>query len=159
MVIEMNKFLLCVLLIILLACHALAEATPGTQITGMELIPAMVSIRVGETEQLQAIWITDDMKHLTWSSSNPDIATVGRAEYWYSPDALVAGISPGTATITVRDSRNYRLSATCVVTVTSITTNDSSGCNVGYGSIPLLLSGLMLLANNREKLKTEERNK
>jgi len=125
----MNKFLLCTLLIALLAYPALAETAP----TGMQLVPVTMSVRIGETAQLEAFWVTNEVRRLTWSSSNPAVAVVNclDLEDFFSPVAFVTGISPGTATISVIGHHGHTGTATVTVTsvyvpVTGITLNKSA---------------------------------
>ena len=91
-----------------------------------------ISIKVGETDQLEAVFIPDVIWYFTWSSSNPAVATVNavRPELGYA-HAIVTGISPGTATITATQIDGVG-HATCEVTV--FDDNDICvGCNtIGY---------------------------
>lgn len=77
--------------------------------TGIELNPTSISLRVGETYQLEAKiepeTVTD--ASLTWESSNPEVATVN--------NGVIKAVAAGSAIITVRTSNG--LEAQCVVTV------------------------------------------
>ena len=65
-----------------------------------------ISMSESATHQLTAT-IDDDVKTITWTSSNKDVATV-------SQEGLVTGLKSGETTIT---ASNGRLSATCLVHV------------------------------------------
>ncbi|MBO8132014.1 MAG: Ig-like domain-containing protein, partial [Candidatus Marinimicrobia bacterium] len=87
----------------------------GTQVvhvTGVSVEPTTASIGVGETVQLTATVEPSNAtnKNVTWSSSNPSVATV-------SSSGLVTGESAGTATITATTEDGGYM-ATCEITVT-----------------------------------------
>jgi len=104
----MRNFSLCILMIVILfSCSASANVEPNNSI---RLDKSSISIQVGETERLYALDITYVEGALAWSSSNTAIATVN--DY-----GIVTGISPGTATITVK-TRDNKYAAFCMVTVT-----------------------------------------
>jgi len=97
-------------------CAAVIRAASGgtqvVHVTGVSVRPTTASIGVGETVQLTATVEPSNAtnKNVTWSSSNPWVATV-------SSSGLVTGESAGTATITVTtEDGGYK--ATCEVTVT-----------------------------------------
>lgn len=75
-----------------------------------------ITLTVGNTEQLTAT-VNPETETVTWSSSDPEVATV-------SEDGLVTAVKAGTATITAK--LNDDTEATCAVTVkeeTSISLN------------------------------------
>ena len=76
----------------------------------ISFLETAVSVPVGETVTLTAQLLPENVVNatLTWSSTNPEAATVARG--------LVTGVSEGTAIITVYTVN--RLAATCTVTVT-----------------------------------------
>ena len=78
------------------------------------------SVYSGQTLQLSATKTPSDMA-VTWNSSNANVATV-------SSNGLVTAKKAGTATITVANSGDSSVKATCTVTVTSgtITLNETS---------------------------------
>ena len=72
------------------------KADPVPEVTGLSVSPATASVRVGGTTTLTANvtgTYTDGLS-MTWTSSNPDIATV-------NANGVVTGVAVGTATITV----------------------------------------------------------
>lgn len=78
----------------------------------VELTPASVSVAVGANTTLTATTTNPDDATVSWSTSDPEIATV--------EDGVVTGVAEGTATITAIitvDGRNY--TDTCGVTVTA----------------------------------------
>ena len=91
------------------------------------------TLTVGGTETLTATVAPDNAtdKTVTWTSSNPSVATV--------ENGVVTAVAPGTAVITVT-TQDGNKTATCTVTVTARTYNisvapdrlDFSSVNVGY---------------------------
>ena len=86
--------------------NSLTGNTPEIPITGLTLNQATLSLVINATATLIATVVPANATHQTvsWSSSNPFIATV-------SSTGLVTGIAEGTTTITAG------VTATCVVTV------------------------------------------
>lgn len=88
-----------------------AVTVQAVAVTGVTLAPTTASVRVNNTTSLTATVqpanATD--KSLTWSSSNPAVATVN--------NGTVTGVAAGTATITVTTVDGGE-TATCAVTVT-----------------------------------------
>ncbi len=83
-------------------------------VTGVTLNKTSTTIAQEQTEQLTAT-ITPSYatnKNVTWSTSNPSIATV-------SNTGLVTGVGVGTATITVT-TEDGSFTATCTVTITAV---------------------------------------
>ena len=75
-------------------------------------LPAEATVGAGATLQLDATPTPDYAEFtLTWTSSNPQVATV-------TSEGLVYGVAPGTTDITVRS--NNGLTATCQLTVESV---------------------------------------
>ena len=72
-------------------------------------LPDKVDVEVGKTVKLAATWLPTNTTEtaITWSSSDPAIATV-------ASDGTVKGIAKGTCTITAQMNR---VSATCICTV------------------------------------------
>lgn len=87
----------------------LAPATVA--VTGVTVAPATLTLEVGQTGALTATVApaTATNKAVTWTSSAPAIATVDAS-------GTVKGVSPGTATITVKTADGGK-TATCAVTV------------------------------------------
>ncbi|PYO96037.1 MAG: hypothetical protein DMD60_11980, partial [Gemmatimonadetes bacterium] len=73
-------------------------STPDTAVASVTVSPATASLQIGQTVQLaatpkDAAGGTLTGRTVTWTSSNPSVATV-------SPSGQVAGVTPGSATIT-----------------------------------------------------------
>lgn len=88
-----------------------AKIFADVAVTGVSLNKTETTISVNATETLTATINPDNAtnKKVTWTSSAPEVATVG-------DNGVVKGIAEGTATITVKtDDGNY--TATCDVTV------------------------------------------
>jgi len=87
-------------------------AKDAVPVTGISVTPKTVSIEVGKTAALTATVKPDDAtnKKVTWSSDKEDIATV-------SGTGVVAGVNPGTATITAIAQDGSGKSGTSTVTV------------------------------------------
>ena len=85
-----------------------AAAVP---VTGVTLNKTSTSLYVGDTETLTATVAPDNAtdKTVTWTSSNPSVATV--------ENGVVTAVAPGTAVITVTTEDGAK-TATCTVTVT-----------------------------------------
>lgn len=86
------------------------DANPVAEIT---LDNTSLLIAVGKTATIQAtvLPLSASNKRLTWTSSNPDVATV--------EEGLITAISEGSATITATSTDGSNVSATCQVTVTA----------------------------------------
>ena len=84
--------------------------TPSTiAVTGVTLDQSSASLWVGETQQLTAVITPSDAtnQNVSWSSSNPAIATV-------STDGLITAVGKGVATVTaLTEDGGYK--ATCSV--------------------------------------------
>ena len=80
-------------------------------VTGVTLDQTSLSLKVGKTATLTATVTPNDAdnKNISWSSNNPNVATVD--------NGVVTAVAPGNATITVT-TEDGTFSATCNVTVT-----------------------------------------
>lgn len=94
-----------------------------TLVTKITLDKSEASLAIGETLQLTATLLPEEAtdKNVTWSSSEPHVASVNE-------DGTVTAIGVGTAIITATTADGTSLSATCEITVypvyvTSITLN------------------------------------
>ena len=78
-------------------------------ITGLTLEPETLSMKAGENQTLKLTITPSDAteKEITWSSSDPSVATVR--------DGVVSALGSGTATITAKSVKG--VTATCVVSV------------------------------------------
>ena len=99
--------------------------TPKVKPTEIKLNTNTLEIEVDTSFKLSAIVLPNEAyKEIKWSSSDEKIATV-------SEDGTVKGITPGTATITVKSAK-YKVSSTCKVTIlkknakTHVTLDDMS---------------------------------
>jgi uncharacterized protein YjdB len=81
-------------------------------VKGLTLETSAVSLRVGDAQQIAAIFDADPSakRGLTFSSSNAAVASV-------NADGFVSGITAGTATIKVSSVADARISATATITV------------------------------------------
>ncbi|PJG60795.1 beta strand repeat-containing protein [Aeromonas cavernicola] len=96
----------------------------GALVTGLTITPATITIPVGLSDQLQAhatftdgriLDVTNEAV-LSWSSSDPNIATIVSSG---SDKGKVTGITPGVVTITAAGNNNGQtFTATSVITVT-----------------------------------------
>ncbi len=106
---------LCVLLLAGTGCKKNAEPEPHkVAVTGVSLKPNTLSLKVGKAEALSAVVIpaNADNKTVSWSTSDPSVATVA--------DGLVTAVKEGSATITVTTIDGGK-TATCAVTVSTDT--------------------------------------
>ena len=107
----------------------LASATVA--VTGVTVAPAALTLEVGQTGALTATVApaTATNKAVTWTSSAPAIATVDAS-------GTVKGVSPGTATITVKTADGGK-TATCAVTVKAAAAPavKVTGITLNYSSI------------------------
>ena len=107
----------------------LAPATVA--VTGVTVAPAALTLEVGQTGALTATVApaTATNKAVTWTSSAPAIATVDAS-------GTVKGVSPGTATITVKTADGGK-TATCAVTVKAAAAPavKVTGITLNYSSI------------------------
>ena len=104
---------LCALLLAGTGCKKNAEPEPQkVAVTGVSLKPNTLSLKVGEAETLSAVFIpaNADNKTVSWSTSDPSVATVA--------NGLVTAVKEGSATITVTTADGGK-TATCAVTVST----------------------------------------
>lgn len=103
--------------------------TGNTPVSRVELSPNTLNIDIGETESLLATIFPANAtnKNVTWSSSDPNIATVNTS-------GEVTGVAAGNATITVT-TRNRNRMATSAITVSS-GANDRVTSNTLPASVP-----------------------
>ena len=104
------------------SCEVTVSIIPVTSVT---LSETSLNLDVGDSYQLTTMVLPNNATYrtLSWSSSNPGVATV-------SSSGVVMPISPGDATIIATTTDGTNLSASCHVTVVklikSITLNESS---------------------------------
>ena len=104
---------LCVLLLAGTGCKKNVEPEPQkVAVTGVSLKPNTLSLKVGKAEALSAVVIpaNADNKTVSWSTSDPSVATVA--------NGLVTAVKEGSATITVTTADGGK-TATCAVTVST----------------------------------------
>ncbi|MCR5249292.1 MAG: leucine-rich repeat protein [Lachnospiraceae bacterium] len=87
------------------------EGPATVNVTGVELTPSEVTLKVGATKQLNAKVLPSNAttKTVSYNSSNDEVATV-------SEKGLVTAVKAGSATITVTTTDGNK-TATCAVTV------------------------------------------
>ena len=86
-------------------------------VTGVKINSTAKTLEVGKTFQLKA-WpqpVTAINKNVTWSSSNPEVATV-------DDNGLVTALTVGTSVITVKTEDGGR-TASCTITVSAVAVN------------------------------------
>lgn len=100
-------------------------------VTGISLNAATLEVEIGKTAQLTATVTPSDAtnKAVTWSSANPQIASV-------SDDGIVTGVATGTTLITVTSVDGGR-TASCAVTVKANTVA-VTGVNLNVDSLELV---------------------
>lgn len=92
--------------------------------TGITIDPDSTTIYVGRTEQLKAtLTPVESTDSVTWSSSDPDVATVDE-------HGVVTAVKKGTATITA--TANDSVFATCEVTVKKKSSSGGSSSSDSY---------------------------
>jgi len=103
-------------------------------VASVSLNKTSTSIAVNATETLTATVLPNNAtnKNVTWSSSNPAVATV--------TNGVVTGVSAGTATITVTSAADSSKKATCLVTV-SATTVPVTGVSLNTSTLSLTVGG------------------
>ena len=91
---------------------ATATPVPKQLATGITVSQANVSLKLNETAQLTAVVTPDNTanKNVTWSSSDPSVASV-------DANGLVTAKAAGTTTIKVATVDGSQKTATCTVTV------------------------------------------
>ena len=105
-------------------CEVTVAPTPVVHVTGVTLDKNSITLNVNETDTLAATILPNDAadKSVTWSSSNPSVATV-------DSNGIVTAVAAGNATITVT-TVDGGLTAQCAVTVivnvTGVTLDNNS---------------------------------
>ena len=105
--------------------YASCTVSVYVQATSITLSSSFLTLNVNETTQLTATITPSNATNqaLTWTSSNPSIATV-------NANGVVTTLSPGTTTITATTTDGSNLSASCYVVVvqlaSSITLNETN---------------------------------
>jgi uncharacterized protein YjdB len=92
-------------------CAVAVTATGSVPLTGISLDKSTLDLAPNGTAVLTVIYDPADTteKDVTWSSSDPAIATVS--------DGTVSAVALGTATITATSTADSTITATCAVTV------------------------------------------
>lgn len=90
-----------------------SENEPPVQVTGITLNQTALRLKVGETVTLEATVEPADatVQSVSWSTSDPEVATVNTAT------GEVTAIADGTATVTATSTSNKKVSATCSIVV------------------------------------------
>ncbi len=132
----------------LLAFIPEAEEIPSAPVNGIILNKTAGRVAVGETAQLIGAARPSNAldTSLTWSSSDETIATVDE-------NGLVAGISAGKATITVK-SNETGITNECVITVVELTGEQSVAYTVSAKSDSLIKFNPALPAQTAEVVTT-----
>lgn len=90
-----------------------SENEPPVQVTAITLSENIINLSAGETKTLSATVepANATITSVTWSTSNPDVATVNPAT------GEVTAVADGTATVTATSNSNKAVSASCRVFV------------------------------------------
>lgn len=95
---------------------------PGAAASGITLSASTLTVRQYQSARLDASVSSGDLRTLSWSSSNPDVAVVGYTVGYGSGKedhgAFVYAKKTGTATLTLSDSTG-KTKKSCTVTVTA----------------------------------------
>lgn len=95
--------------------------TGGADIESISLSPATTTLSVGQEISLNAtIAPANAKRNLTWTSSNPNVATIDAT-------GKVTAVANGTTTITCQSTDNPSIKCTAQITVKSVTAIDVSG--------------------------------
>ncbi len=95
--------------------------TGGADIESISLSPATTTLSVGQEISLNAtIAPANAKRNLTWTSSNPDVATIDNT-------GKVTAVANGTSTITCQSTDNPTIKCTAQITVKSVTAIEVSG--------------------------------
>lgn len=95
--------------------------TGGADITSISLSPATTTLSVGQEILLNAtIAPANAKRNLTWTSSNPNVATIDNT-------GKVTAVANGTSTITCQSTDNPSIKCTAQITVKSVTAIEVSG--------------------------------
>ena len=106
--------------------------TAATNVTGVTVTPASVSVGVGSTTQLTATVAPSNAtnKTVTWTTSNSAVAAVNAST------GVVTGVKAGTATITATTADGSK-TASCTVTVTQSSVNAYATFMVGGDAVSM----------------------
>ena len=116
--------------------------TPTDEISGVQVAPQSMTLLKGSRKTLSARvqpWTATD-RTVTWTSANPEIATV-------DADGVVTGVSAGETVITVASKLDPQVTATCSVTVDALDVTLKGALQDGNGS-PMLFSWNMETDDN-----------
>ena len=95
--------------------------TGGADIESISLSPATTTLSVGQEISLNAtIAPANAKRNLTWTSSNPNVATIDAT-------GKVTAVANGTTTITCQSTDNPSIKCTAQITVKSVTAIEVSG--------------------------------
>lgn len=95
--------------------------TGGADIESISLSPATTTLSVGQEISLNAtIAPANAKRNLTWTSSNPSVATIDNT-------GKVTAVANGTSTITCQSTDNPSIKCTAQITVKSVTAIEVSG--------------------------------
>lgn len=95
--------------------------TGGADIESISLSPATTTLSVGQEISLNAtIAPANAKRNLTWTSSNPNVATIDNT-------GKVTAVANGTSTITCQSTDNPSIKCTAQITVKSVTAIEVSG--------------------------------
>lgn len=126
--------------------------TPG-QTSGARLSSSSLSLHQYQSLRLDGTISSGNLSSMSWTSSDPSVATVGYAITYKGTNtqgAIVYGAKPGTATLTFSDKEG-KSKASCTVTVTA-----PEGVRYGYSSINSVVAGQSFdLTAVAESAKTE----
>ncbi len=118
----------------------LSASYPPVEVAGIVVTPSAQSLQVGQTQQITATPKDAGgnalLKHpVSWSSSNPTVATV-------STSGVVTAAGAGTTTVT---ASSFGFSASSSITVTAPTVNSITVCDLsittGCRSVSITLPG------------------
>ena len=97
-----SKFLVAALLL-------LAACTKDIHVDRLVINPTDIVLAVGDTQLIEASFLSGIASTLEWTSSSPEVATV-------APDGTVTAVAPGSATVTVH-CKEANMYAVCSVFV------------------------------------------
>jgi uncharacterized protein YjdB len=165
----MKKILICMLMVVLLSCPALADTSEYIEgkvfvvnspmsgfgvapVTGVSLDKTSISISVGGKEKITATVEPADAtnKNVVWRSDNPAFATV-------DDDGFVTGINAGIAIITVITVEGS-IPMSCFVTVTDISIVPVTGVKLNRTNTTLNVGSSDTLTATVEPLNATNKN-
>ena len=93
---------------------------PAVEITSLSVSPTTETLTVGASTKLSvSAYPTGASKAVTWTSSNPNVASVN--------NGTITAISAGTTTITATSTTNTAIKATATITVKAVSTIEITG--------------------------------